>query len=65
VAYNSSKNTSINPISPGCGKKIYNSREEAQEMIQYIQENRVVKDLHSYQCEVCGLWHLSHKSKDK
>jgi hypothetical protein len=42
---------------------MYNSREEAEDMIQYIQENRIVRELHAYKCTTCGLWHLSSKSK--
>jgi hypothetical protein len=63
MAYKGSHFKSIDPIAPGCKKTIYNSREEAEDMIRYIQENRVVKELHSYQCTSCGLWHLSSKSK--
>jgi len=63
MAYKVSNNKSIDPITPGCKKTIYNSHEEAEDMIRYIQENRVVKELHSYQCMSCGMWHLSSKSK--
>ncbi len=63
VAYNTSNSKSIDPIGPSCKKAMYNSREEAEDMIRYIQENRVVKELHTYQCTSCGLWHLSSKSK--
>ncbi len=63
VAYKSSNSRPIDPIGPSCTKAIYNSREEAEDMIRYIQENRHVKELHSYQCPECGMWHLSSKSK--
>jgi len=63
VAYKSSNSKSVDPIGPSCKKTMYNSREEAEDMIRYIQENRVVKELHTYQCTSCGLWHLSSKSK--
>ncbi|MEA3478256.1 MAG: phosphatidylinositol-specific phospholipase C/glycerophosphodiester phosphodiesterase family protein [Bacteroidota bacterium] len=63
MAYKSSKSKSVSPIDPGCKKTIYNSREEAEDMIRHIQENRVVRELHAYQCSTCGLWHLSSKSK--
>jgi len=63
MAYKVSNYKSIDPITPGCKKTIYNSREEAEDMITYIQENRVVKELHCYQCTSCGMWHLSSKSK--
>ena len=54
---------SLDPITPACKKTIYNSQEEAEDMIRYIHENRIVKALHAYQCDICGLWHLSSKSK--
>ena len=54
---------SVDPILPACKKKIYNSREEAEDMIRYIQETRIVKELYAYQCTECGLWHLTSKSK--
>ncbi len=63
MAYKASNYKSVDPIGPSCKKKIYNSREEAEDMIRYIQENRVVKELHAYQCPGCGMWHLSSKSK--
>jgi hypothetical protein len=62
MAYRSSKKQSVDPISPGCNKTIYNSREEAEEMIRHIMETRHVKDLGTYQCPVCGLWHLTSRT---
>jgi len=53
---------SIHPIEPSCRKTIYHSREEAEDMIRYIRENRMVRELRAYQCAVCGLWHLTSKS---
>lgn len=63
MAYKSSNLKNIDPISPACRKTMYNSREEAEDMIRHIQENRVVRALHAYQCPDCGMWHLSSKSK--
>jgi hypothetical protein len=63
MAYSTSNSKSINPIGPSCKKTIYNSLEEAEDMIRYINENRIVKELHAYKCPTCGLWHLSSKSK--
>ncbi len=63
MAYKPSKFKSIDPITPACKKKMYNSREEAEDMIHYIQENRIVRELNTYQCTTCGLWHLTSKSK--
>ena len=38
MAYKSSKSKSVSPLDPGCKKTIYNSREEAEDMIRHIQE---------------------------
>ncbi len=63
VVYKSSNFKSLDPIVPSCKKKMYNSLEEARDMIRYIQENRTVRDLNAYQCRSCGMWHLTSKSK--
>jgi hypothetical protein len=54
---------SVPPIEPSCRKEMYHTREEAEDMIRYIQENRVVRALRAYQCPICGLWHLTSKSE--
>jgi hypothetical protein len=51
------------PIEPPCKKTIYNSPEDAQDMIRYIKENRGVQEIHAYKCNICGFWHLTSKSK--
>jgi hypothetical protein len=53
----------ISPIEPRCRKKIYNSEEEAREMIRYIRENRRVREMRAYKCDVCGFWHLTSKTE--
>ncbi len=63
MAYKSSNFKSVSPISPSCKKTMYNSCEEAEEMIRYIQENRIARDLHAYNCTTCGMWHLTSKAK--
>jgi hypothetical protein len=63
VAHRSSTYKSVKPIDPGCKKAIYQSREEAEEMIRHIRETRFVSELSAYECPHCGLWHLSSKSK--
>jgi hypothetical protein len=63
VAYKPEKSGSVDPITPPCKKKIYNSLAEAQEMIRYIKENRVVRELNAYKCPICGMWHLTSQSK--
>ena len=63
MAYKPSNFNSIDPIAPACKKAMYNSREEAEDMIRYIQENRIVKELQTYKCTTCGMWHLTSKSR--
>lgn len=59
MPWKSSKNTSVDPIGASCKKTAYDSRAEAEDMILHIQETRVTRKLHTYQCPQCGLWHLS------
>jgi hypothetical protein len=63
MGYKLSKIKKINPLEPSCKKPMYNSAEEAQDMISYIRENRVGQAINAYKCEVCGFWHLTSKSK--
>jgi hypothetical protein len=63
MAYKLSNVKGINPIGPSCRKKTYYSLEEAMEMIRYIRENRRVREISTYQCSLCGFWHLTSKSK--
>lgn len=51
----------IHPVEPPCKKKIYQSPEEAQDMITYINEKRVSKEIRAYKCQICGFWHLTSK----
>jgi hypothetical protein len=53
----------IDPIQLSCKKAIYNSFEEAQDMIKYIKETRVVREISAYKCHLCGFWHLTSKTK--
>lgn len=62
-SYKSSNSKSFDPITPSCNKTIYNSLEEARDMIRHIQETRRAKELSAYQCTTCGLWHLTSKSR--
>jgi hypothetical protein len=63
VAYKSKRPGYVEPITPACKKTIYNSLEEAEDMIRYINETRVVRDLNAYKCPVCGMWHLTSKTE--
>ncbi len=50
------------PLYPVCKKRIYHTLEEAQDMIKYINENRIVREIRPYKCSECGFWHLTSKS---
>jgi predicted RNA-binding Zn-ribbon protein involved in translation (DUF1610 family) len=63
VAYKLSNIKKITPVVPSCKKTLFNSPEEAREMIQYIKHNRRVQELTAYKCTTCGFWHLTSKSK--
>jgi hypothetical protein len=56
-----SNSKKIHPVEPPCKKTIYNSLAEAQDMITYINENRVSKEIRAYKCLICGFWHLTSK----
>jgi hypothetical protein len=51
------------PLELPCKKKTYYSQDEAKDMITYITENRTVKEMQAYKCEICGYWHLTSKLK--
>lgn len=61
MKYKPSRIRKIYPIESPCKKTIYNSLIDAQEAINYIQANKVVKDLSAYKCSLCGFWHLTSK----
>jgi hypothetical protein len=62
MAYKFSNNKKIDPIELPCKKTMYNSAEEAQDMIRYIKEHRQVHEIHAYKCISCGFWHLTSRS---
>jgi hypothetical protein len=51
----------IVPLDIPCRKAMYNSIDEAKEAIDYILENKWVRDLSAYKCDICGKWHLTSK----
>jgi hypothetical protein len=63
MGYKFSNNKNIDPIGPACRKAIYNSPEEAQDMINYIKETRRVREIKAYKCTICGFWHLTSRTK--
>jgi hypothetical protein len=62
--YKSSRKTKIEPIGLFCRKTPYNSLEEAQDMIRYINETRVTREIRAYKCSICGFWHLTSRKED-
>jgi hypothetical protein len=62
MVYKRSDIKNINPIQPACKKAIYNTREEALEMIAHIKETRVVREISAYRCTICGFWHLTSRT---
>lgn len=51
------------PIELPCRKAMYNSKEEAEDMIRFINENRITREIRAYKCKVCGFWHLTSRSE--
>lgn len=52
-------NKKVQPLEPSCAKTAYYSKEDAQEMIEYLQEEKGKKGVKTYQCSKCGMWHLT------
>jgi len=42
---------------------MYNSPEEARDMISYLMQNKGARELSAYKCIICGFWHLTSKSR--
>jgi hypothetical protein len=63
MGYKNIRIKNINPLEPPCRKTIYHTKEDAEDMIRYIRENRGGPDIHVYKCTSCGFWHLTSKSK--
>jgi hypothetical protein len=63
MIYKASGKQKVNPLEPSCNKPAYNSQADALDMIKHIEETRVSKKIRTYQCPVCGLWHLTSKGK--
>lgn len=61
MKFKSSQVRKISPVESPCKKTMYNSFAEAKESIDYIKENKWVKELSIYKCTVCGFWHLTSK----
>jgi len=57
MVYKQSNSGNIEPLQPFCKKAIYNTQEEAMDMIRHIKETRVVREISAYKCSICGFWH--------
>lgn len=57
--YKTSGKKSIPSVEPPCRKSIYNTREDAEDMIRHLAETRTGRAIHAYRCDVCGFWHLT------
>lgn len=53
----------VNPIEPPCKKTMYNTKEDALDMVRYINETRTSREINVYKCDICGFWHLTSKSR--
>jgi hypothetical protein len=65
MGYTISGKRNVNAIEPSCKKTIYNSREDANDMIRHINETRSAKKIHAYKCDVCGFWHLTSRNEKR
>ncbi len=63
MGYKQSNIKVVSPIEPSCKKPMYNSAEEAEDMIRYLKENKGVRVINVYRCTECGFWHLTSKTK--
>jgi hypothetical protein len=61
MKYKQSRIKKISPVDTPCKKTRYDSLTDAKESIEYLQENKYVKDLSAYKCSACGFWHLTSK----
>jgi hypothetical protein len=62
VKYKLTKTEKINPIEPPCKKTIYITQAEALEAIEHMKGIHRI-ELSTYQCSLCGYWHLTSKKK--
>lgn len=61
MKYKIPENKKLHPIESPCKKTIYDTQDQAKEMIIYLKNEKGIKDLQTYQCHICGLWHLTSK----
>lgn len=56
-------NSNVKPIEPLCKKAMYNTKEDALDMVRYINENYTGRVINVYKCDICGFWHLTSKAR--
>jgi hypothetical protein len=55
----------VYPVESPCKKTMYDSLADATETIEYLKENKGVKNLSAYKCTMCGFWHLTSAKLNK
>jgi hypothetical protein len=63
MKYKLPKTGNIAPLETRCKKTVYESKDAAQDAIAYVMSGSRVK-LETYQCTICGFWHLTSKKKE-
>lgn len=63
MRYKTITGKNLDPIETPCKKAIYQTREDAEDMIRHIAETRTGREIRAYRCDVCGFWHLTSRKK--
>lgn len=63
MRYKTVARKNVDPFGLPCKKAIYQTREDAEEMIRHIAETRTAREIRTYRCDVCGFWHLTSREK--
>ena len=61
MRYKTTGKKKIEPFGLPCRKTIYQTREDAEDMIRHITETRTGREIRAYKCDICGFWHLTSK----
>jgi len=62
MKYPKIKTDKVSPLGFPCKKAVYHTREEALDMIRYLDEQRTSKPIRPYKCPVCGFWHFTSRT---
>ena len=63
MRYKTVARKNVDPFLLPCIKTIYQTREDAEDMIRHIAETRTGREIRAYRCDVCGFWHLTSRKK--